>query len=200
MTHPIQRKPFFDLVRESLFNNRLSQPAVDGFEAILDHWEKSNRIAGGDVRWLSYILATAYHETAHTLVPCTEIGRGVGRPYGIPDRDTGQTYYGRGFVQLTWKTNYDLQANLLNLDLLHHPDLALDPKVAAGILIEGMCLGAFTGRSLARYFGPSTDDPIGARAVVNGGDHAAQIAMYHIKFLDALTPPAAPPLPQTVSA
>ena len=44
------------------------------------------------------------HECANTYRPIEEIGKGKGRPYGTPTSN-GKTYYGRGFVQLTRKTN-----------------------------------------------------------------------------------------------
>ncbi|TOE35570.1 hypothetical protein CGJ43_25525, partial [Vibrio parahaemolyticus] len=58
------------------------------------------------LQYLAYVLATTYHETGHTMKPIEEWGKGQGRPYGEPDPETGQTYYGRGYVQLTWLANY----------------------------------------------------------------------------------------------
>ena len=58
-----------------------------------------------DPRQRAYVLATAWHETAHTFQPVREIGQGRGRPYGKPGH-LGQIPYGRGYVQLTWEANY----------------------------------------------------------------------------------------------
>ena len=120
----INREFFFDHVRQALFSGSMSQGQVDGLDAILDHWESDG---GGskDDRWLAYALATAYHETAKTIGPIREIGLGHGRPYGVPDPVTGQTYYGRGLVQLTWKKNYQAFSDILKVDLVGNPDLAL---------------------------------------------------------------------------
>jgi len=41
-----------------------------------------------------------------TIQPIEEIGKGSGQDYGKTDPETGQAYYGRGFVQLTWRDNY----------------------------------------------------------------------------------------------
>jgi hypothetical protein len=43
-------------------------------------------------------------------------------------------YYGRGFVQLTWRGNYLDAGENLGLDLVGVPDLALEPTVAARVL------------------------------------------------------------------
>ena len=87
----IDRKEFYSQIRATLVKGGLSQPQVDGFEAILDEWEK-RRLT--DLRWLAYIMATAWHETAQRMQPIEEFGRGRGKAYA-------PTYYGRGFVQIT---------------------------------------------------------------------------------------------------
>lgn len=43
-------------------------------------------------------------------------------------------FYGRGFIQLTWRGNYLDAGEALNLDLVGNPDLALEPVTAARIL------------------------------------------------------------------
>ena len=53
-----------------------------------------------DLRWLAYILATDYHETAYTMQPIEEYGKGAGYDYGEPDPVTGEIYFGTGLVQL----------------------------------------------------------------------------------------------------
>jgi hypothetical protein len=144
-----------------------------------------------DLRWLAYMLATAKWETAHTMAPIEEWGRGHGHSYGLPDPATGQAYYGRGLVQLTWKANYVRMAALTGADLVHHPELALDPKLAALIMFEGMKGDLFTQRNpprgLAHWFGDGADDPLGARTIINGMDHAEDIAAIHSAFLKAVT-------------
>jgi putative chitinase len=46
----------------------------------------------------------------------------------------GYLYRGRGFNQLTFKSNYKKYGDLLKIDLVNNPDLANDPKVAAKIV------------------------------------------------------------------
>jgi hypothetical protein len=107
----INRSFFFTQARRTMFSNNLRQSQVDGINAILDGWEA--KYAVDDDRWLAYALATTYHETDQHMQPIEEYGKGRGLPYGKVDLTTGQVYYGRGFVQLTWARNYKTVADLL---------------------------------------------------------------------------------------
>ena len=78
--------------------------------------------------------------------------KGVGCLTERPDPTTGQVYYGRGFVQLTWARNYKTMADLLGVDFLNHPELALELDNATKIMFAGMTKGLFTGKSLGNYF------------------------------------------------
>ena len=187
----IDRAFFFAQVRSAFAPRGLTQSQVDGMNAILDEWEKT--YAGNDDRWLAYVLGTVQLENGRTFKPVAEIGRGRGQKYGIPDPVTGQTYYGRGFVQLTWKDNYKKFADLLHIDLVNKPDLALDLDVSVQILLIGMTRGLFRSRrngapyKLADYFNSANEDWINARNVVNGGlDRASDIAAFARKFLAAI--------------
>lgn len=158
----------------------LSQGEVEGINALLAEMEGRG---WRDQRWWAYVLATAWHETAATMQPIAEYGRGKGRAYGAADPVTGQAYYGRGFVQLTWKENYQRLGDELGLDLVRRPDLAMQAAPAAEIMCLGMADGLFTGKRLSDYFDADTDDPINARRIVNGTDKASLIAGYHAKAL-----------------
>jgi Chitinase class I len=112
--------------------------------------------------------------------PIEEWGKGQGHPYGVPDPATAQVYYGRGFVQLTWKSNYATMGHLLGIDLVGHPEKALELPIATQILFEGMMraksrIGDFTGLALDDCFNATHEDWVRARAIVNGTDHAAAI-------------------------
>jgi putative chitinase len=54
----------------------------------------------------------------------------------------------------------------VGVELVHDPDLALQPGIAAAILFNGMEGGLLTGASLGRYFNGTTDDPVNARRVI----------------------------------
>jgi putative chitinase len=188
----MDRKIFFDGVRKSLFGGKLNQEQVVGMTAILDTWEARKL---SDLRWLAYMLATTYHEVGRSMIPVREgfaasdtgarkvVAR---RKYGKEDPKTGNVYYGRGFVQLTWPANYKIMGKLLGLPLYETPDLALDPVNATEIMFEGMTRGSFTGKKLSTYFTDKLTDWVNARRIINGTDKAAMIAGYGKKFHAAL--------------
>jgi putative chitinase len=180
------RDVYFGGVRDALFAGALSQEQVDGQSVILAVWEYQG---GGtpmtDERWLAYMMATVFHETATKMWPTTE--------YGSQSYLEGKEYYpyiGRGFVQLTWEDNYDKASKALGLiddrDLVEHPEMALDSLISARIMFRGMAEGWFTGRKLGQYFNGDKDDPVNARQIINGNDDDVLIAGYHADFLAAL--------------
>ena len=214
-----ERKTYFDMVRDTLFYGKMSQDQVNGQEFIIDTWEDTRHTQ--DFRYLAYELATTIHETASTMMPIEEYGKGKGMPYGIPDAQTGETYYGRGFVQLTWKNNYEKMTPLIDpmfpsqpIDLAKNAKQALVPEFAAAIMFEGMERGMFRKDSkgpqtLARYFNDTVDDAYEAREIINGDKKKVPswsggfsignlIAGYHGKFLGALKAAAAAHVPPMI--
>ncbi len=181
----INRRFFYDYIRNHLFGGSLKQTQVDGLNAILDLWE--SEYSKQDDRWLAYALGTAHHETDRTFRGIEEYGRGRGRTYGVADPQTGQTYFGRGFVQLTWRTNYDRMGKFLGIDLVNRPEKALEIKTAAKILLAGMVKGMFTGKKLADYFNARAEDWSQARRIVNGMDKANLIAGYARAYYAAIS-------------
>lgn len=177
----INRGGFYTSVRSHF--GHLKQSQVDGFEAIINEWEASEL---KDIRWLAYMLATAWHETAKTMQAIEEYGKGKGRKYGQPDPKTGKAYYGRGFVQLTWNYNYIKMGKVIGADLYNHPELALDTENAVKIMFQGMILGDFTGRRLGHYFNAKKEDWVNARKIINGLDKSLLIARYAKNFHEAL--------------
>lgn len=191
----IDKLKFYTGIREQGLFAKLSQPQVENIDAIINYWDLQGYT---DVRWLAYMMATCYHETAKTMQPIEEYGKGKGRPYGkkikhsgVPYTTPNKIYFGRGMVQITWFENYQLMGRLIGEDLLNCPEKALQTDVAVKIMFEGMTKGAssfgdFTGKCLEMYFNKTTDDPIGARRIINGKDKAQLIAGYHKKFLACL--------------
>lgn len=138
----------------------------------------------------AYILATSYHETARKMKPVREAlavtdtgamarlenawkaGRlkWVKRPYWRGG------FFGRGYVQLTHKSNYQHAGKELGLPLEAQPSLALEPEHAAHILVRGSMEGWFTGRKLGDYITLQKSDFFNARRVINGRDRAGDIA------------------------
>jgi hypothetical protein len=192
---PFDLNKYFDSVRQSLFAGTMNQDQVDGQQAILDGW--AARRAGDDMRWLAYFLATAYHETSQEMQPIEEYGKGEGQPYGEEDPDTGECYYGRGFVQLTWKDNYQRADDEVGCSSVNDPEQQLQAEISGATGYIGMVEGWFRGDKLSDYFSASKDDPYGAREIINGdkdivpswsnGESIGQlIAEYHVHFLEAL--------------
>lgn len=179
---PIDRKKFFDAIRSKPFGGNLSSPAVSNIDAIIDEWERRNLT---DLRWLAYMFATVLAECGRNMAPIDEIGKGRGHRYGVPVN--GRVYYGRGYVQLTWDYNYRKMGELLGVDLLGNPELALRPDIASKILFEGMIRGSFTGKKLSDYFNATKADWVNARRIINGTDRANEIAGYGRQFYAALT-------------
>jgi hypothetical protein len=80
---------------------------------------------------------------------------------GPPD---GAMFRGRGFIQLTGRSNYRLYGELLGYDLISNPDLANTPQPAAQILAAYLKLNEPSIRSAL-----ATGDLATARRIVNGG-------------------------------
>lgn len=184
---------FFDRVRNSnLYNGRLTQGVVDEINSTLDAWEKW--APRSDARFVAYSLGTQYRECGADLTPKREYGRGRGKAYGRPAGAYGQTYYGRGKVQLTWLANYQKADKALHaikaLDahesLVVTPDIALRDDVSSAIMVRGMLEGWFTGKKLADYFQGDVSHWIDARRIINGTDHAALVASYALAFYAAM--------------
>jgi putative chitinase len=201
-------KIFFDSIRTDLYGGSLGQSQVDGFNYLLSVWEQyfEAKNPRDGTNWLAYCLATVYHETAYTIEPIEEYGKGVGKSYGNPAGPYNQIYYGRGYPQLTWWKNYIAgQTNLKNrynvvAPLEQQPQQMLIPSVSSLVLYDGMVYGWFTGNSLQTYFNATIEDPVNARKIVNGLDKASLIASYYSSFKKALVqttvaPPIAAPQP-----
>jgi putative chitinase len=191
--------PFFDALRQGLLGPTLSGEEVKGCNAILEAME------GAPLSHTAYALATAYHETASTMLPIKEYGGPTyftrmydvtgARPqtamkYGNTCAGDGPRYCGRGYVQLTWKNNYARAAKECGVDLVTYPDKAMEPAVAAKIMRQGMDEGWFTGKSFSSYLpikGPATRGQFThARYIINGTDKASLIADHAMKFQTAL--------------
>ena len=210
----MDRKIFYDNVRNAPFPNTLTQPQVDGMNVILDEWDKRGLTVPS---WLAYMLATAFHETAHWMQPVIETRRAseptnpsvdtaiarldnafnsgklkwVKTPYWRKDAD-GMSWLGRGFVQLTHKTNYQNAEAKTGIPCTTQPELMLQAAPAATVMFGGMIGGWFTGKKLSDYLGNGKVDFVNARRIINGLDRADDIAGYANSFLTAVNAASAP--------
>lgn len=144
-----------------------------------------------DLRWASYMLATVKLECGETWEPITEwgsldyfvkydAGTSKGQALGNTVAGDGYKYRGRGYVQITGKSNYRRLGDALGMgeQLVHRPDLTLQQGVAYRILTLGMRRGLFTGKKLSDYITGDKCDYVGARRIINGQNKAQLIASY----------------------
>lgn len=185
----MDKAKFFAVARTALFYGKLTPDQVAGMEALLDAFTA----ARWPTSYAAYGLATALHETARTMQPIAEYGRGKGKKYGKPSIYDGQVAYGRGYVQLTWADpdgidNYAKADSALGLGgaLLKDFDLAMRPDIAAQIMVRGMDEGWFTTRANKHYLNRTPPDYVGARKIINGTDKDTLIAGYAREFEAAL--------------
>lgn len=183
-TH-LNKKKFYDKIRKTL--GPLTTANVLGFENILDEAEKRGILKNH----LAYILATAWWESGKTMQPVREA-------FWLSEDWRKKNlryypYYGRGLVQITWESNYKKAGEILSIDLVNNPELALDQKVATKILFEGMEHGWFTQKDLEDYI-DDKDEPdnedykeyLNARKIINGMDRAKEIADLALMFEKAI--------------
>jgi putative chitinase len=182
----MDRKIFFDTVRASLFGGKLTGMQVQALDLMLTMGTRRQWA----LPWLAYVMATVYWETAKTMRwDIREFGRGKGKAYGkaiTVAKGLAVVFYGRGWPQLTWDYNYKKQGKKLGLDLYTKPDLALQLEATARITFGGMADGDFTGKKLVDYLEGANLSFVNARRIVNGTDHAYDIAGIADKFLVAL--------------
>ncbi len=198
------RAAFYNAISIAPFGGEISPSQRQGLEAILDAWERL--LPDGDLRWLAYMLATAYHETAFTMQPVRETlattdaraveilqaafdaGKlpWVKTRYWLADED-GRHWIGRGLVQLTHRRNYEAMSAATGLDLVADPDRAMDMDVAIRILFAGMQDGAFTGHRLSDFFNAEREDWVQARRIINGLERAERLGelgrMFHAALM-----------------
>lgn len=185
---------FFDNLRASgIFGKGLSADQVKGLQTVCS----VAKTAAWPLAFTAYALATACHETAYTMQPVRE-GLRASDTWRRKNLKKYYPYYGRGYVQLTWEDNYKKADKELNLGgkLTSNLDLALDPEVAANIMVRGMQEGWFAGQkngpryTLARFLPPDKPANVAqmtaARRIINGTDQNKKIAAEAMKFQAAL--------------
>lgn len=198
---------FYDFLRNNkMLGPKITKSEFDGCDAIV----KACALANWPVSYTAYALATAYHETAHTMQPIKEMGGTAyftrmydiqgsrpkkARELGNLAPGDGAKYAGRGYIQLTGKANYakataKLRALGINVDLVANPDRAMEPAIAALIMVHGMIEGWFTSRRLPDDLparGPATlRQFVLSRDIINGTDMDDEIAAYAIDFQTGL--------------
>jgi putative chitinase len=213
----VDKQVFFNLVRQSVFGGHLNTSQVSGMERIISEADRR----GINNEWLAYIMASVAWEGAYTFQPITERGARsyfnkyepntpIGKRLGNKKPGDGYKYRGMGDIMMTGLDNFTNMSEITGIDLVNHPEMALDPRVSTQILFEGMLRGTFTGKSLDDYLDGIDEsdvedkrEAINARRIVNSTDKAEAIAELFLKFEHALRAsgrsetgsPTQPPLP-----
>ena len=190
------RAKFFDGFRDRL-DSTIEQEQVKGLEFLLSRIEN-------DGFWklipqIAYALATTFHETAGSFQPVEE-GYYLGKKAKAFQKKLRYfPFFGRGYVQLTWKSNYakatrEIRRQMPSLvaqfeavtsqrfDLVANPEQALDPLVAYACLTLGMQQGWYGPKGLSSYINAQEVDYVEARRTVNVQDKAGLIAGYARSF------------------
>lgn len=197
---------FFAALRKKdnlLFGTNISQRQVDGLQALLDAGRFESRVH------LAHVLAEVYWETGGGMYPVKETVYRNSKDKNPSDATViarldrawkkGQLvwvkvpywregFFGRGQIQVTHKDNYKKASAIVDIDLVAHPERALELPVSAEIAVEGCKAGIFTGKKLSDFDKPDGYDHANARMIVNGdwkvvGPH---IVRYAEKFESAL--------------
>jgi len=125
---------------------------------------------------VAYLLGTVWHESRFISQVERRATQGT-RVFDMQEKYWHTGYFGRGFIQLTWKRNYELFSRLLGVDLVGNPSLALKEDIAAKVAVIGMRDGLFTGKKLSDYFKEGRRPLwLEARRIVNDMFHAAEVA------------------------
>lgn len=193
----INRKVFYERYRAKY--GGLKQTQVNTYEAIFNFWDSRSVLV--DERWLAYILATAFHETGRRMTPIREgfcstdacsircvtnmfNKKRIKKNYAVI-HGNGNSYFGRGLVQLTHGYNYKRIGHNIGLgdQLYDNPSLVLKVDISVKILCVGMLIGSFTSHKLENFFNHSEEDWLGARKIINGSDKKVLIKGYALNFL-----------------
>lgn len=186
MPNVVDREYFYtNFPKAALFGKKLTDSRKEGFDAIFDQWDEIDQF--DILEWLAYALGTAWHETGGQMQPVREgFASSDAAAYqavtnycakkGIDNyakrHANGNSYYGRGYVQLTHSSNYSKMGEKLGLGmrLYDHPDDVLTSAAGGRILLVGMIDGLFRpakGR-LFDYFNGTEQRWLAARDLING--------------------------------
>jgi hypothetical protein len=154
---------------------------------------------------VAYTLATSEHESKcgrfmRELWGPTATQKGYEGRHDLGNTQPGDgfRFRGRGYVQITGRTNYEFWSRRLGLDLVANPDLTFqDPSIAARILVQGMRDGTFRpGHKLVHHINDEHTDFYNARAIINADksrlvqghsvDRGTQIAQIAQRYLSGM--------------
>ena len=166
----------------------INQSQVDGLEFLLSKFDNETQFSNEQI---AYMLATVKHETAHTFQPIEERGGYNYFRYLIGKLDIrnlieANKFKGRGYIQITGRTNYEKFSLILQDDFITNPLRVMLPEIAYKIMIYGFVNGSFTGKKLTDYIDGDKLDYYNARRCINGLDKAVLISGYADKIYNCL--------------
>lgn len=159
---------------EVVTNIAVSWPAILAALTIAGMPTESTQIAA---------IATVAVESP-TFLPMTEKYNGDPAVYfarydgrlGNDEPGDGQRFCGRGFIQITGRANYAKYGQILGVDLVNDPTLALHPDIAAKILAN-----YFHDHKIDAY--AADGDWVKVRKLVNGGTNGLDLFLTCVNAL-----------------
>ena len=202
----INRTFFFESYKKE-YSELLTETKLD-LEIIFKGIEKYETCKSKpfSLKQIAYILATIKHETSNykpviesfwsskanrekyyeemydPILGKNETRKQMAINNGNTTQGDGVKYAGKGYVQITWKKNYQKAKEKFGVDFVTDPDLAIVPSHAINIALYGLDSGMFTGKSIHDYIINDKCDYYNARRVINGTDAATTIKGYAEKF------------------
>jgi hypothetical protein len=186
--------------------NQQSKDTLRGIIERINLFYKKNSEFKPNIYYVSYMLATArweatvgkkyfyaleewdggkgeaYFDKYDPVRASTLKAREYAKGMGNTEEGDGYKYRGRGTAQMTWKKNYSDATQYFKVDFVNDPDKAAELDYAVPIMIWGMMTGNFSKRKLTTYINENHIDYNSARAVINGGDYASEIAAFAERF------------------
>ena len=175
----INKKIFFDEYKRNLDPNRsLDSKEISAIDTFIDFVDSS--VCKLELNQWAYVFATAFHETNATFLPIKE-AYWLSEAWRMKNLRYSP-FYGRGYVQITWKENYSKFSKIIGEDFVAKPDLVMIPKYAFAIMVYGFIHGSFTNKKINDYITGNKADYKGARRCINGTDKDVLISSYASKF------------------
>lgn len=128
-------------------------------------------------------MATVRVEVGRNFKPIMEYASGEAyegrKDLGNVEKGDGVRFKGRGYIQLTGRSNYALFGQKLGLDLISNPDLALDVEVGAKILAHYFKDRGVVEACLAK-------DWLRVRKLINGVNRATGMPNGYQDFINVI--------------
>jgi predicted chitinase len=164
-----------------------------------------------DPKQLAYLMGQLSHESGgfSKMTEMGSRGRPAGSQYegrkdlGNTQMGDGEKYKGRGFIQLTGRSNYEQAGKAIGVDLVNNPEMAAEPAIAAKV--AAWYLKTRKGKNGMTAVDAAASGDINALTkVINGGynglaDRQQRTQQYLAGMTTTPSPTAAPVTPTMVA-